>query len=258
MSATATSTAKDSIKLVCPECRHENLAERIYCHNCGTKLDRSAVRRKKEPIEDTHKRVKRMFDPTRAKMRAWAVAFGKTVFAAGLVALIVDMVLPPELPPAKKSQIMISSLRFDLESMTTKGQPPQKQISEEEANGFLTSALKPKQAALDKPLLPFKRAVVAFHESGCLITTERSLSDYWPVYTSVSFKPELKSGKLSGKIDGGRIGRLPIHPKLAQFMGVMFGDVVKALDLDLKQVTKLGAIEVHEKTATLSVAAAAP
>jgi hypothetical protein len=258
MSTTATETAKDTPKLVCQECRHENLLERIYCHECGTKLDRSAVRRKKEPIEDTHKRVKRMFDPNRAKMRAYSVAFGKTLFAAALVAVIVDMFLPPEIPPPNKKQMMISSLRFDLESMATKGQPPTKQVTDEEATSFLTSALKPKQTALDKPLLPFKRAVVAFHENRCVITTERSVSDYWPVYASCSFTPELKSGKLLGKINGGWIGRLPIHPKLAQYMGVMFADVATALDRDLKLVAKLGAIELHEKTVTLSAATAAP
>jgi hypothetical protein len=256
MSTTATAT--DSARLVCTECRHENLVERIYCHNCGAKLDRSAVRRKKEPIEDTHKRVKRMFDPTRARMRAWAVSFGKTLFAAGVVAILVVMFLAPEVPPPNKKQMMISSLRFDLEAMATKGQPPAKQVSEEEANSFLTSALRPKQTALDKPLLPFKRAVVAFHENSCVITTQRSLSDYWPVYASCSFTPELKSGKLLGKINGGWIGRLPIHPKLAPYMGVMFGDVAVALDRDLKLIRKLGAIELHEKTVTLTAATAAP
>ena len=30
-------------KLVCPDCRHENEPERIYCHNCGARLDRSGA-----------------------------------------------------------------------------------------------------------------------------------------------------------------------------------------------------------------------
>jgi predicted amidophosphoribosyltransferase len=59
-----TTTTTSTPKLFCPECRRENEPERIYCHDCGTRLDRSAAARsKKEPIQDTHKRVKRMFDP---------------------------------------------------------------------------------------------------------------------------------------------------------------------------------------------------
>ena len=35
-------------KLVCAECRHENEAERTSCHNCGERLDRSAVSAQKK------------------------------------------------------------------------------------------------------------------------------------------------------------------------------------------------------------------
>jgi hypothetical protein len=30
-------------KLACTECQHQNEVQRIYCHNCGAKLDRSAL-----------------------------------------------------------------------------------------------------------------------------------------------------------------------------------------------------------------------
>lgn len=249
---TTTSTpAKASTAVLCPECRRENEPERVYCHDCGTRLDRSAVRIKKEPIEDTHKRVKRMFDPQRAKIKAYSLATIKMLVGAGLLALVVDMFLPPDVPPPSKELLLISSLRGDLESMSTKGQPAEKVISEDEANKLFASALKTKKSALDKPYLPFKRTLVAFREGRCAITTERSLSDYWSVYTSCIFAPELKDGKLLGKIEGGRIGRLPIHPKLAQYMGVLFGDVAAALDRDYKLISKLGAVELHDKSVTL-------
>ena len=255
---TTTTPAKPSTKVLCPECRRENEPERIYCHDCGTRLDRSAVRIKKEPIQDTQKRVKRMFDPQRAKMRALLVKSVKVVVGAGLLALVIDMFLPPNVPPPSKELLLISSLRADLESMSKRGQPPQKQISEEDANKLLASALKTKQAALDKPWLPFKRALVALREGRCTITTERSLSGYWSVYTSCDFAAEVKGGKLLGTIDGGHIGRLPIHPRLAQFMGPLFGDVASALDRDYKLLSKLGALEFHNKSVTLLAPAPAP
>src|SRR5207248_2542951 len=31
------------VQLTCPECRRDNEAERIYCHDCGARLDRSAL-----------------------------------------------------------------------------------------------------------------------------------------------------------------------------------------------------------------------
>src|SRR4051812_48238643 len=138
MTTTTTATGTTtSTKLLCPECRRENEAERIYCHDCGTRLDRSAVRYKKEPIQDTHKRVKRMFDPQGAKLKALVFSITKLLFGAGMLALVVDMALPPDVPPAAKNQLMVSTLRFDLESMATKRQPTQKQVSEQDANAFV-------------------------------------------------------------------------------------------------------------------------
>jgi hypothetical protein len=214
-------------------------------------LDRSAVHFKKEPIQDTHKRVKRMFDPHRAKMRALFFALNKLILGAVALAIVVDMVLPPDVPPPSKNQVMVSLLRFDLESMASKRQPPQRQISEEEANAFLSAALKAKQSALDEPFLPFKRALIALHERHCSVTAERSLNGLWSVYTTCGFIPELRNGRLSAKIDSGYIGRLPIHPKLAGFMGALFGDIATALDRDSKLLAKMGAIDLHEKTVTL-------
>lgn len=255
---TSTANAKAKVSVLCPECRRENEPERVYCHDCGTRLDRSAVHVKKEPIEDTHKRVKRMFDPQRARIKALLRRVFDTIAGAGLLAMVVVMFLPPDVPPPNKNQVLVSSLRGDLETMATKGLPAQKQLSEEDANAFIASALKPKQTALDKPFLPFKRALMTFREGRGAITVERSLSGYWSVYTSCSVAPVLKNGKLLGKIESGHIGRLPVHPKLAQFMGVLFGDVVAVLERDVKAVSKLGAVEVHDKSVTLGAPTPTP
>ena len=252
MTTTPTST---ETKLLCPECRRENESERVYCHDCGTRLDRSAVRIKKEPIDDTRKRVKRMFDPQRAKIRAAFFATNKLLLRAAALAILVDMILPPDVPAPAKNQILVSTLRFDLEDMATKRKPLRKEISEEEANAFVASALRSKQSSLDKPFLPFKRVLVALRPHRLDVTAERSLDGYWSVYTTCLYSPELKDGRLSAKIEGGHIGRLPIHPKLARFMGVLFSDVWSALDRDAKLIMKLGAIELNEKSATLTASA---
>lgn len=245
-------TTPTATKLLCPECRRENEPERIYCHHCGTRLDRSAVRFKKEPIDDTRKRVRQMFDPQRARIRAYFFAVSKMILGAGALAVALDIVLPPDVPPPVKNQVLVSALRFDLEGMASKHQPLQKQISEDEANAFMTAALRSKQPSLDKPLLPFKRACLAFHEKQCSLTAERSLLGFWSVYITCVYSPELSSGRLSGKIVAGRIGRLPVHPNLAQFMGTLFSDVLSALDRDTKLVSSLGSIDFHEKVVSLS------
>ena len=60
-------------KLICPECRHENEPERIYCHNCGARLDRSGLAAADKPPQEgatqAYQRLRKMFDPQRGKLR---------------------------------------------------------------------------------------------------------------------------------------------------------------------------------------------
>ena len=57
------------VNLTCEQCGHENEAERVYCHNCGGKLDRSLLP-KEDPktstqaaVEAARKHVAKMTNP---------------------------------------------------------------------------------------------------------------------------------------------------------------------------------------------------
>ncbi len=70
------------IKLVCPECQRQNEPERIYCHDCGARLDRSALAKvapKGEDPKETHRRLHKLFDPGRVKMRLLFFKISKLV-----------------------------------------------------------------------------------------------------------------------------------------------------------------------------------
>ena len=239
--------------VVCAECRHENEPERIYCHDCGARLDRSAVKVRKEDVQDARKRVKKLFDPQRARIRALFFKISKVVLGACLVAAFVQIVLPPDVPAPTKTAMLASQIRFDLEGATTRHQPAQLQYTDEQANAFLVYALKPKQKSLDQPMLDFKRAVVEFREGACSVTMERSLFGY-SVYTTMTLAPRLTAGQIGVTTKGGSIGRLPIHPQIAQFMGLLFTDLRAALDHEMKLVAKMGAVEFHDKSVVLTTA----
>ena len=60
------------MKLICPECRHENEIERIYCHECGARLDRSKVAKTEAQAEDpkeTQRRLRALLDARGARLR---------------------------------------------------------------------------------------------------------------------------------------------------------------------------------------------
>ena len=185
------------IKLICPECQRENDAERIYCHDCGTRLDRSVAASRmtpKESLKDTQRRVRSLFDPTRAKIRHAVSQFCKLVVAAFALAAVVQMILPPDVPPPKQGGLEISQVSFDLENAITNHRPAQLQDLEKEADEHLSYALKTKQSALNKPFLEFKRALAEFREGLFSITVERSFFGF-SLYTSSSYAVKLVQGK---------------------------------------------------------------
>src|SRR2546423_9076887 len=107
------------ITLICPECRRENEPERIYCHDCGARLDRTALAKiapKGEDAKETQRRLKSMLDPQRAKMRHLFFKTSKVILGALATAAIVQMLLPPDLPARAKAGDFPPQINLDLEN----------------------------------------------------------------------------------------------------------------------------------------------
>jgi hypothetical protein len=239
------------IKLVCPECQRQNEPERIYCHDCGARLDRSALAKvapKGEDPKETHRRLNKLFDPGRIKMRLLFFKISKIILGSATLAALIQMLLPPEVPERVKS-IELQQINLDLEHATTSSNPAPLQYTDVQVNAYLVNALRSKQAALSK-LLKFERALVKFDESECRFTAERSLLGF-SVFTAVSHNVRLQNGTLTVSSNGGSIGRLPIHPMVMKFGDILFTDLWAALEREKKLVVKMGAIEFHPKTVTL-------
>jgi hypothetical protein len=234
--------------LICPECRHENEPERIYCRSCGARLDRSALATKKpagEKPEQVHRRLRRMFDPHRGKFRRMLLSFCKLLLAACVAAIVVEMILPLDLQPASKTMELARQINFDIENATTYHQPPQLRYTQDEVNAYLAYALKSKQKALDKSFLKFNRAVVWFTEGTCTITVERSLFGY-SIYDRASYDIKVGGGKIAVSHKAGWIGRLPIAPGMMPYVGIVFADLWSALNRERKLVAKMAGTEFHD------------
>jgi hypothetical protein len=110
--------------------------------------------------------------------------------------------------------------------------------------------VKNKRAALSK-FLEFERAFVNFDEGVCRITAERSLLGF-SVFHAISYNVTLQNGTLIASKNGGKIGRMPIHPMIMKYGDVLFTDFWAALDREKKTVSKMGVIEFHPKTVIVS------
>jgi hypothetical protein len=165
------------------------------------------------------------------------------------------MIRPPDLPPKPEEPTLPDQINLDLETAAMEPRGQMLRYTDAQVNAYLAYALKSKQAALSK-YLKFGRVVVGFEDGYCMVAVERSLFD-WPLYTTASFVPRLENGNVVAQLRAGTIGRLPVHPALMQYAGVLFGDVRTALDRERKSIAKLNAVEVRPKQMVLTAKAPA-
>jgi hypothetical protein len=80
---------------------------------------------------------------------------------------------------------------------------------------------------------------------------ERSLFGY-SLFSRASYRVDAGAGKISATNNGGWIGRLPVHPVLMQFGGIIFVDVWSALERERKLLGKMGAVSFHDGSVTIT------
>jgi hypothetical protein len=245
-----TTTTTTMTKLVCAECRHENEAERIYCHNCGERLDRSVVaaQRKGQDPQEAHRRLQKMLGPPN-KVRQNFFAVSKLGLAAAVVAALVQIALPPELPAPTK--IVPPQVNLDLENAASYQKPGPLEYSQDQINAYLAYRLTSKKKALNEPLLTFVRATASFREGACTIGMERSLFGY-SLFSRASYRVNTGAGKLAATNNGGWIGRLPVHPAIMRFGGIIFADLWSALESERKLLGKMGAVNFRDGSVSIT------
>jgi hypothetical protein len=246
------------IQLTCPDCQRENEAERVYCHDCGARLDRSVLANRRaakvETAEDLHKRMRGMFSQRRLKTKLFFVQTGKIVLAASVAAVLVEVLMPPDVPPPVTAATLPPQINLTLENLTESKQPQAMQFSEENVNAYVANALKHKKQKLEYPLIGFERAILGFTEGRCRVVMERSIFGY-SVFTSADYDVQISGGKVVVTPKGGALGRLPIHPTVLPYTGFLFSDAVAVMDREHKLLNKLGSIQLHDKMVEVSSAA---
>src|SRR5438270_7497128 len=245
-----TTTTEPTLKVTCTECRHENEAERIYCHNCGERLDRSPVlaQKKTQDPGDERRRLQKMMEGP-SKLRRNFFAISKLALGAIAAAALVEIALPPDLPAPTKA--VPPQMDLDLESAAAFKKPGPFEYSQEQVNAYLAYRLTSKKKALNKPLLDFVRATASFREGACTIGMERSLYGY-SLFSRTSYRIETGAGKIGATNVGGWIGRMPVHPVIMRFGDIIFADLWSALDRERKLLGKMGAVNFHDGSVSIT------
>ena len=233
--------------LPCEQCGYVNEPERVYCHNCGSKLDRSllpkAAEKTQEHPEKARKRIAKMTNPKSGAVGREIKAFFKTAFFSALLAAVLLFCWGPEFfPEVKKSEEMrlVSS-----DMMEVIGSPTPKAVSfsDNDINQYLNKSVKTQDTMV--PGVQLAHAFVATNPGVLHIYSELSAFGL-PLYSRIDYKLEVKNGKFTPTIVGGAFGRLSIDPQLMQYCDYAFGTLFTSLDREHKQMDKMQSIVVRE------------
>jgi hypothetical protein len=244
--------------LTCKECGHVNESERIYCHNCGVKLDRSILP-PEETLEETQEQVrKRVTAVVNPKSGFWAGSWKSALQSIGsalVVATLVQICRPPDnVPPLPKKGEIIEKPMIPMLLSRAMAEPTPQRIAIQEgiANSYLLASIKSAQSGLIGDELKFLRIYAEFRPGVCSIICQHSMSIVdFSFFTRVSYRLQVADKKVNAVCVGGSLGRMPIHPLIMQYADLAFESTWKALDHEHKQLDQMQAIELKDKEIVL-------
>lgn len=244
--------------LTCKQCNYENEPERVYCHNCGAKLDRTLL--PKEPVkvvedskEKARKRVQKMVNPARGFFTNWHKTLFNTLASAISIAALVQISRPPQgvAPISSKDDIEnASEVLSNIQELELSNVPgPPHVLSQSLINDYLAGQI---HAAGDTSgdYFKFERAFVNLGKDVIRITADVSAFGYH-FYAGSSYKIAIAGGKLVSTNVGGNLGRLPVHPLVMEYCGVAFQHLWDALQRERDVMNKMQSVTVQPDGVTI-------
>ncbi|MDB6148565.1 MAG: hypothetical protein JWQ44_13 [Chthoniobacter sp.] len=245
--------------LTCPQCNYANEPERVYCHNCGSKLDRTLlptdkVPKKHETAEKARKRIKRMTNPGGNIFVREVKALFRVLIWAAIAAALVLMARRPEGVPEGRNELATRMVQSELGEAIESPAPRAIGFTEADINSALKQSIKKVDSVV--PGIKFERAFVTLLPGTVRLTTERTIFGF-SMFSSIQHLVEMKDGKFAPVVNGGSVGRLQIHPQVMKYLDYPFRGFWTALKREKEQVQKIQRISVTKGQVVLVTKGAA-
>ncbi len=235
--------------LVCKACGYPNESQRVYCHNCGIKLDRdllAAQEQRAEPSLKRQREVKKIMSPGRGNFGRFGKAVFKTLVLAAIAGALIDAALPPQgtAPVAKNEDVAeVPPIDVILESLTATHNGKRIVLREAEVNAYLRKERFKKLPSWLTDVLPLK-ALVQFEENAGRLTFQTNIAGY-PLGATLSGNLKIeRESELVATCTGGNIGRLQIPAELARYAGRALPTLLDSLKRERQMLGQLGSIEI--------------
>jgi len=238
------------VKLTCAQCGYANEAERVYCHNCGSKLDRSVLpkaeeQKKEETPEAARQRVSRMTNPSATSLGRELFTLVKVLASAATCASLYLIARTPDGVPSTRMDVLPRMIGTEIHDAVGASRPRSLILTEAEVNAHLLKTIKAKEGLV--PGIEFKRMYVRFLGNNTLRTnTEQSLWGY-PIHSGMMFRIGVVEGKFRADCVGGNFGRLRVHPWIMTYAGLSFQKLWTAFQRDREQMDKMASVRVEKE-----------
>lgn len=235
------------VSLRCHNCEYDNEHQRVYCHNCGTKLDRSGLPTEltaKKTTAKVEQHIRKLTNPRRGKISAVLKTIGKVLGAAAVLAFLFVIFLHPVDEPAPLTLKDLATSPYIYDDLTAAaGQPIARRMaySEAGANGYLQTSYRSRDVEVFLIPFRFERAYTKFNEGSVQITGQISLFGL-QFFAGGTYALTLRSGKLERQCLGGHMGRLQIPGVIMQFIDGGLDPLWKLLDRDKRVILQLQSV----------------
>jgi len=235
--------------LPCSQCGFVNEAERVYCHNCGSKLDRSLLPTHDEQGEDSpakaRKRISKITNPKAGFLFQEVKTFFKIELAAVVVAALILIAQKPGGVPELKKEGAQRLINSDMMEAMQAARPSLISFTEDEVNQHLKKTMKPRETVV--PGVEVSRIYAVFTPGVIRMGTENSIFGY-PIYADIAFRVEMKGGKFATSIVGGHLGLLAVDPRilLLPYGEALFQGSWDALKRERAQMDKMERVDVKK------------
>jgi hypothetical protein len=237
-------------QLTCGACGFSNEPERVYCHSCGAKLDRSLLPnveedKDAETAQSARKRIKRMTNPGGSTPAQILKRLVLVFLGAALVAAVYLMSQPPEGVPPDRNELPTRLVQSELMEATQYPTPRTIAFTEADVNATLKQTVKRAGKNSGLPGIEFQRAYVTLKPNVIHIGTQQALWGY-PVYAGVNYQLTVVDGKFTPILLGGNFGRLPVRREVMQYLDIAFQKLWTALKREHEQVQKMQSISITQ------------
>ena len=241
----------------CLDCGHVNEGERVYCHNCGSKLDRSflvkekAVKRGGRATTKNH--VPKMKAPAWSVVRSFLRATVTGIIYGAFAAIAILLILPQrDVPPMAEPDLTASRFGRFLENIALGSTGARYSFRESDVNAFLRNTVQQNKddSSFLAVFVKFDRVFVSFHQDVVRFSAQGNCYGF-PLFGSISCNLAIQDGALVPTLVGASVGRIELPSVIMTFLnpykGVVFAPVLEKLRGELLILGRMSDIQVREK-----------